>query len=422
MFAPKIRSFFRGRTMARAYGGMTLTSKPAQDNTKNFKIIESTLREGEQFSTAHFDRNQKTNIVRMLDDIGVDYIELTSPVSSPESFADAKFLATLPNRKVKLLTHIRCHIDDAKAAVETGVDGVDLVFGTSAQLREHSHGKDIDYIIEQATKVITYVKSQGVEVRFSTEDSFRSELVDLLAIYSVADKLGVDRVGVADTVGVANPLQVYDLIKLLKSVVNADIEFHGHNDTGCAIANSFMALKGGAKYIDTSVLGIGERNGITSLGGLLARMYTIDPEGVKKKYNLPLVDKLEKYVAEVVEIDVPFNNFITGSSAFTHKAGIHSKAVLQNPSTYECINPADWGVTRNVPINHRLTGWNSVKDRGLSLGLLNLSDADFKEITQVIKSAADTNRNLSVEEVDAILEKANHDKIEKLERAKATKL
>lgn len=383
------------------------------DNTKanGFKIIESTLREGEQFASGYFDRQQKVSIMRQLDDIGVDYIELTSPVSSPESRADASHLASLSNRKVKLLTHIRCHIDDAKVAVETGVDGVDLVFGTSSLLRKYSHGKDIDYIIEQATQVISYVKKHKVEVRFSTEDSFRSELVDLLAIYAVADKLGVDRVGVADTVGVAHPLQVYDLVRLLRGVVNCEIEFHGHNDTGCAIANSFMALKAGGKFIDTTVLGIGERNGITPLGGLLARMYTVDPEGVKRKYNLPLIDKLEKYVAEIVGIDVPFNNYVTGSCAFTHKAGIHAKAILTNPSTYEVINPADFGVTRNVPINHRLTGWNAVKDRGLALGFLNLSDADFKEITQSIKAAADVNPHLTAAEVDKMLHDASHGKI-----------
>jgi len=289
-----------------------------------------------------------------------------------------------------------------------------LVFGTSSHLREHSHGKDIDYIIEQATQVIQYVKSQNVEVRFSTEDSFRSELVDMLAIYSVADKLGVDRVGVADTVGIAHPVQVYDLIKILRGVVDADIEFHCHNDTGCAIANSFCALKAGARYIDTTVLGIGERNGITPLGGLLARLYTCDPEGVSKKYKLPMLGKIEKYVADIVGVEIPFNNCITGSSAFTHKAGIHAKAILQNPSTYECIRPEDWGQKRSVPINHRLTGWNAVKDRGLALGFLNLTDADFKLITSQIKALADTKADLSAAEVDEILSNFHKQKAEKL--------
>lgn len=131
-------------------------------------------------------------------------------------------------------------MDDAKIAVETGVDGIDVVFGTSSLLREFSHGKDIQYIIDTAKEVITYIKSKGLEVRFSSEDSFRSDLVDLLQIYREIDKLGVNRVGIADTVGVANPRQVYKLVKTVRSVVSCDIEFHGHNDTGCAIANRFL--------------------------------------------------------------------------------------------------------------------------------------------------------------------------------------
>ena len=110
------------------------------------------------------------------------------------------------------------------------MDGIDVVFGTSSYLREFSHGKDIPYIIEQAQKVITYIKEQGKEVRFSSEDSFRSDLVDLLQIYREVDKVGVNRVGIADTVGVANPRQVYKLVKTVRSIVNCDIEFHGHND------------------------------------------------------------------------------------------------------------------------------------------------------------------------------------------------
>ena len=105
--------------------------------------------------------------------------------------------------------------------------------------------------------VIQFVKSKGIEIRFSSEDSFRSDLVDLLSIYSAVDKVGVNRVGIADTVGCASPRQVYDLVRTLRGVVGCDIETHFHNDTGCAIANAYCALEAGATHVDTSVLGIG---------------------------------------------------------------------------------------------------------------------------------------------------------------------
>jgi isopropylmalate/homocitrate/citramalate synthase len=132
-----------------------------------------------------------------------------------------------------------------------GVNGVDVVIGTSSFLREFSHGKDMDYITKAAIEVISFVKSKGIEVRFSTEDSFRSDLVDLLSIYQTVDKIGVNRVGIADTVGCANPRQVYELVRTLRGVVGCDIEIHLHNDTGMAIANAYTALEAGATHIDT---------------------------------------------------------------------------------------------------------------------------------------------------------------------------
>ncbi|TGZ79771.1 homocitrate synthase [Ascodesmis nigricans] len=369
-------------------------------NVGSFKIIESTLREGEQFANAFFDTAKKIEIAKALDDFGVDYIELTSPAASEQSRRDCEAICKL-GLKAKILTHIRCHMDDARIAVETGVDGVDVVIGTSSFLREHSHGKDMAYIHKTAIEVIEFVKSKGIEIRFSSEDSFRSDLVDLLSIYKAVDKVGVNRVGIADTVGCAGPRQVYDLVRTLRGVVSCDIETHFHNDTGCAIANAYCALEAGATHIDTSVLGIGERNGITPLGGLMARMIVADRDYVLSKYKLHKLKDLENLVAEAVEVNIPFNNYITGFCAFTHKAGIHAKAILNNPSTYEIINPADFGITRYVHFASRLTGWNAIKSRVEQLNL-DMTDAQCKECTAKIKQLADI-RPLNVDDVDSII-------------------
>ncbi|SGY20685.1 BQ5605_C016g08124 [Microbotryum silenes-dioicae] len=369
-------------------------------NTSNWKIIESTLREGEQFANAFFDTETKMKIAQVLSDFGVEYIEITSPAASEQSRADCVKICQM-GLKSKILTHIRCHMDDARIAVETGVDGVDVVIGTSSFLRKYSHGKDITYIIKSAIEVIEFVKSKGIEVRFSSEDSFRSDLVDLLSIYRAVDKIGVNRVGIADTVGCANPRQVYDLVRTLRGVVSCDIECHFHDDSGCAVANAFCALEAGATHIDTSVLGIGERNGITTLGGLIARMYVVDPEYVKSKYNLPMLREVENLVADAVQISVPFNNPITGFCAFTHKAGIHAKAILANPSTYEILKPEDFGMSRYIDIGSRLTGWNAVKSRVEQLGLV-LSDDQVKDVTAKIKELADV-RTQSMDDVDTVL-------------------
>ncbi|KAJ6171353.1 hypothetical protein N7470_000420 [Penicillium chermesinum] len=352
-------------------------------NVSRFQIIESTLREGEQFANAFFDTEKKIEIAKALDEFGGGL-----PICKL-------------GLKAKILTHIRCHMDDARVAVETGVDGVDVVIGTSSYLREHSHGKDMTYIKNTAIEVIEFVKSKGIEIRFSSEDSFRSDLVDLLSIYSAVDKVGVNRVGIADTVGCASPRQVYELVRVLRGVVGCDIETHFHNDTGCAIANAYCALEAGATHIDTSVLGIGERNGITPLGGLMARMMVADPEYVKSKYKLEKIKDIEDLVAEAVEVNIPFNNYITGFCAFTHKAGIHAKAILNNPSTYEIINPADFGMTRYVHFASRLTGWNAIKSRAQQLKL-EMTDAQYKACTAKVKALADI-RPIAVDDADSII-------------------
>lgn len=370
---------------------------------ENYFIIESTLREGEQFVGAQFTRDEKLRIAHTLDDFGAEYLELTSPLASPASLEDLRVIARM-DRRTKVLTHIRCHKHDADIALDTGVDGVDVVIGTSSQLRQFSHGKSIDEIIDLAAEVLTWIRGQApdIELRFSTEDSFRSEEKELLRVYLAVDKVGVvNRLGVADTVGIATPSQVGRLVSTLRRLTAADIEFHGHNDSGCAVANAFAALEAGATHVDTTVLGIGERNGITPLGAFIARMMTWDPARTRQKYRLETLRDLELLVADMVGVDIPFNNPITGFSAFTHKAGIHAKAILNAPETYEALNPTDFGLTRYISIAHRLTGWNAVKARADQLGLA-LSDDKIKALTQHIKALADE-KALTLDNVDELL-------------------
>ncbi len=371
-----------------------------QPAIRQFHIIESTLREGEQFEGAHFTTTDKLEIARALDAFGVEYLELTTPIASPQSEQDLRAIAGLP-RRFRLLTHIRARLDEARLAVDCGVDGVDIYIGTSAYMRQYSHGRSLTEIIETSREIVSYLKAQGIETRFSTEDTFRSNLADVFTVYRAMDLEGVNRVGVADTIGIADPLRTYNLIHSLRQAVHCDIEFHGHNDSGCAIANALCALQAGATHIDTTVLGIGERNGITPLGGLVARLYTIDPALVQK-YDLTLLRDLEQLVARKTGIDVPFNTPITGRTAFHHKAGVHTNAVLQNPTSYEAINPADFGIERAIDVAHRLVGWNAIRDRAAALGLA-LSETDLRAATTRIKALADS-RRITLHDVDAILQ------------------
>jgi homocitrate synthase len=370
---------------------------------EQFAIIDSTLREGEQFINANFTHAEKIRIARALDEFGVECLELTSPLASPGSAEDVRTIARL-GLQARILTHIRCQREDASIALDTGAAGIDVVIGTSSPLRQFSHSKSIEEIIDLAADVLTWIRSQAPDVilRFSTEDSFRSEEAELLRVYLAVDRLGVvNRLGIADTVGIAAPSQVGRLVSTLRRLTKADIEFHGHNDSGCAIANAFAALEAGATHIDTTVLGIGERNGIAALGGFVARMYTWNRNVVRQKYRLERLRALEQLVAELVGVDIPFNNCVTGYSAFTHKAGIHAKAILNAPETYEALDPHDFGVARYISIAHRLTGWNAVKSRADQLNL-ELTTDQIKALTRHIKILADE-KLLTLDDVDDLL-------------------
>ena len=364
-----------------------------------FNFIDSTLREGEQFRGTHFTIADKREIAQLLDRFGVEYMELSTPVASPESANAIRSLASMP-RRFKLLTHIRANMEDAQLAVDCGVDGADVYIGTSRYMREYSHGKSLAEVIDIGQKIIAFLKSQGVETRFSTEDTFRSNFADVMTVYRAIDLAGVDRVGVADTVGIADPLTTYNLISNLRDVVSCDIEFHGHNDSSCAVANAFCALQAGATHIDTTVLGIGERNGITPMGALIGRLYTCD-RSLVDKYDLPLLAEIEKTVADKLGIEVPFNTPITGEVAFHHKAGVHTKAVLLNPTTYEAIDPQDFGMSRMIDVAHRLVGRNAIRDRARGLGI-HLPEETLKLVTAQVKSLAD-DQPITVADVDRML-------------------
>ena len=358
---------------------------------RSWAIIESTLREGEQFARGNFKSDDKIEIARALDAFGAEFIELTTPMVSKQTAADIRKIVGL-NLKAKLLTHVRCHMEDVQRAADTGVDGLDLLFGTSSFLREFSHGKNIAQIIESAQTVIGWLKTNypNLELRFSAEDTFRSEEADLMAVYKAVSDLGVHRVGLADTVGVATPRQVYTLVREVRKVIHHEcgIEFHGHNDTGCAVSNAYEAIEAGATHIDTTILGIGERNGITPLGGLLARMFTFDPQGLIEKYNLEMLPELDNMIARMVGLPIPWNNYLTGEFAYNHKAGMHLKAIYLNPGAYEAIPPQVFGVGRTIQVGSKVTGKHAIAYKARELGLHYGEDA-LRRVTDHIKALAE---------------------------------
>ena len=367
---------------------------------RSLAILDSTLREGEQFAGAFFSLEQRLNIARLLDATGVSFIEVPSPISSPGMQQTVQAVCELDLR-AHIVAHVRCVEADVQAALDTPVYGLNLFYGTSAELRTFSHGRRVDQIIADAVPLVRRIRSAGRYVRFSSEDAFRSDLVDLLTVFDAVVDAGVQRIGLPDTVGIARPRQVEQLVRLCaERYPHVGIEFHGHNDTGCALANTVAALEGGADCLDVTVLGIGERNGIASLSGLIAQLYIHYPE-LLAAYDLTQLAPLDQFVSECLRLPIPFNIPITAPSAFTHKAGVHTKAVLRNPRSYEVLDPGDFGLMRHVDVGSRITGRYAVGHRAATLGL-QLNNDEVCHLTHALKERAEQGW-LNQEEVDAFI-------------------
>lgn len=381
---------------------------------RSLAILDSTLREGEQFTGAFFSLEQRLSIARLLDAHGVTFIEVPSPISSPGTQHTVHALCELELR-ARIIAHVRCAEADVQAALDTPVFGLNLFYGTSQALRTFSHGRRIDQILAEAVPLIRHIRSTGRYVRFSAEDAFRSDLVSLLTVFDAVVEAGVQRIGLPDTVGIATPRQVEQLVHLCaERYPQVGIEFHGHNDTGCAIANTVMALEAGADCLDVTVMGIGERNGITSLSGLIAQLYIHYPE-LLAEYDLTQLAPLDRFVAQCLKLPIPFNIPITAPGAFTHRAGIHTKAVLRNPRAYEVLDPTDFGLMRYVDVGSRFTGRHAVGYRASILGL-DLNDDEISLLTHALKERAEQG-SLSQEEVDAFIHAWWEENVSEAERS-----
>lgn len=372
-------------------------------NIQQVEILDTTLREGEQFSRSHFNFSQKLEIAQALARFGVEYIEVGSPISYPNALQETiQMVKLLEEKKArsKVLIHCRCNKEDVDIALETGAYGINLFMGTSKFLQKASHGKSIQEVAKLATSMVEYVKGKGRFARFGAEDAFRTDLKDLLYICAALDEVGVDQVDFPDTVGGATPFEVYDRLREFTKRFKFKVEYHGHNDAGSAIANAHAAMEAGAVCVNTTVLGIGERNGICPMSGLVARLYSLDPQLVAK-YNLKELPKVDKLVATILGLPIPHDMPITAPNAFTHKAGIHTKAILQDSQTYEVLRPEDFGIKRTLDIASRITGKHAIAARVTELGLT-LDDAAIAAITEKVRQAAGL-EPITLENVDLII-------------------
>src|SRR5919201_3272228 len=311
------------------------------------RILDSTLREGEQHPGVSFTIKQRIQIAWMLDSFGVDQIEI-SPVVSPDHFEATKPIIK-QDLRADILAHTRAIKSDVDVAIDCGANWIATYMGISdihlsAKLKITREEAKM-----RALEVADYIKAHGLKARFTMEDASRTEPAFLVEMCKEMNKRAIERISIPDTVGIMRPHGMYNLVKMVHDNIDTtktSIDVHCHNDVGLALANALAGCEAGANQIHTTIDGFGERTGIPSLSETAVALTLI----YKSNNNLRLhmLRDLSKTISQYTGLKVPEAKPIVGSRAYKHKAGTHLAAILRNPSAYEILEPKVVGNRRRI--------------------------------------------------------------------------
>lgn len=370
------------------------------------KIFDTTLRDGEQAPGFSMNIQSKIALARQLEKLGVDVIEAGFPIASPDDFEAVKQVGlALENTEVCGLA--RCNekdIERAAGALETACKPRIHVFIATSDIHlEHKLRISRKEAITSAYQGVALARSFTDIVEFSPEDATRSEPSYLAEILSAAIEAGATVLNIPDTVGYATPVEYGKLIAYLQSRVhgieNAILSTHCHNDLGLAVANSLMGVMNGARQVECTINGIGERAGNASLEEVVMALKTRpDTYGENTRVNATQILASSKMLSSITGKNVQVNKAIVGENAFAHEAGIHQHGVLSNPLTYEIMKPEDVGYSQNNLVLGKHSGRAALGERIRELGF----EIDKEKLNQVFvkfKELADKKKTIFDEDI-----------------------
>lgn len=353
------------------------------------EILDSTLREGEQTPLVNFMVEEKVEIARMLDHIGVDMIEAGDPSVSTSVFEAVKRIAGL-GLKAEIVAHSLATRSGIQKAKDCGVGRVVVFYPTSQIHLEAKMNKGQDEAIQIICEHIHYARELGLKVRYTPEDASRTEFEYLVRVCNAAIEAGADRISFADTLGVLQPHEMYERVRALRDrLLPCKIDLHCHNDYGLALANCLAGLRGGADCVHTTVNGMGERAGIPDLCETILALRNL--MGITH-YDLRHLTDLSSYLERVSGFFLAPNKPVTGINAFTHKSGVHTNGVLKDPRTYENFDPALIGRARRIVID-KYTGKRAVASRLADYGV-QVDPGELDAIVEEIKRVGDSHKFL----------------------------
>ena len=353
-------------------------------NQRSIRILDTTLRDGEQTPGVSLTTEDKIEIAHQLSKLGVDIIEAGFPSSSEGERKVVKDIvkAGLTSEICALSRATRKDID---AALDCDVDLIHVFIPTSPVQMKHAVNLTPEQVLAAAVDSIEYVKKHDVKCEFSPMDATRTELPFLKQICKAAEDAGMDTLNVPDTVGIMIPKTTAKLIQEIKNVVTVPISIHCHDDFGMAVANSLAAVEAGASQVHVAVNGLGERAGNASLEEVVTALHVIYK--YKTNVNTRLLYSTSRMVASLTGIAVQVNKAIVGENAFAHESGIHTRGVTEQPLTFEPINPELVGRTRKL-VAGKLAGTRGIQAELEEIGI-RPNEVQLKEIVQRVKDLGD---------------------------------
>lgn len=357
------------------------------------RIVDTTLRDGEQTAGVVFSNKEKLVIARMLDEVGVDEIEAGTPAMGGDEKKAVKAIANA-GLKAMVMAWNRPVIEDLKHSIDCGVQAVAISISTSDIHIQNKLQKSRQWVLDAVAKAASFAKSQGLYISVNAEDASRSDTDYLIEFAKVALESGANRIRFCDTVGVLDPFTTHSKIsELRKAIPGINIEMHTHNDFGMATANAIAGVLAGATHIGVTVNGLGERAGNAALEEVamaLKHVVCFETNTDTSKFK-----RLSEYVAVASARALPLNKAIVGSNVFAHESGIHVDGALKDPRTYEAFDPDEVGLSRRIIIG---------KHSGSAALRKKLIDAGIEPDESLMPELLDTVKKCAVELKRSILD------------------
>jgi 2-isopropylmalate synthase len=380
--------------------------------TETITVFDTTLRDGEQSPGCSMNTAEKLDVAKALVELGVDVIEAGFPIASPGDFEAVQKIARKFGDRTVICGLARCRKDDVDRAWEALKDAeqkrIHVFLATSAIHREHKLKMDKKQIVERAVEMVARAADYCSNIEFSPEDAARTELDFLCEVVEKTIAAGATTVNIPDTVGYAVPAHFRHVIEYLKqNVSNIDqavISCHCHNDLGLAVANSLAAIEAGARQVECTINGLGERAGNAALEEMvMALKVRQDAFGFETNINTQKLFPTSRLVSSITGMHVQRNKAIVGQNAFAHEAGIHQHGMLQDSSTYEIMRPQDVGYVGTKLVLGKHSGRHAFRER---IGELSyeLDDETFQRVFDDFIDLADKKKEIYDSDIVALIE------------------